>query len=195
MASVTHEIGYTIDLSKGTYVSTEYTNGFLRLSNEKVSDEIVLDEYGNEIFKSEGYWISEEIDLTDIFTDFKNIAKTMSVSGSYKIFTKTSEKKLVWSDWEEVAPDFTILSPENRWLQVKIEFFGNLSDSSFVIEEFDEPDKYSNDYLESENGQLKLKKDFEFKMNKDVSWSDEGTLFRKTIEKTKLKKINSINLI
>lgn len=189
---VTEQIGISIDLSKGVFAGTELFNGKLRLALKGTDD------VGNKIFAESGTWESQIIMIQDKIQAFSYIAKTAISSGnaSYKIYTKSSHDNSVWTDWVEIDPTtFKINSPMGSYAKVKIELFGSSpEDATFMINEFDDADKYNHEFMNYDNGVLELKKDYQYGMSKDNSWTESGTLMRKTILKSKFKKINSISI-
>lgn len=50
-----------------------------------------------------------------------------------------------------------------------------------------------NEYTKAK-GRLTIKVDYELKMNKDILWFDEGSVYRKTINKSNWKTINTISV-
>ncbi|WP_019639006.1 hypothetical protein [Paenibacillus fonticola] len=186
--AVTHEVGLPLDLSKGTFADTEYTDGFLQLKVMKVSD------IGNAIYAESGYWESEIIDIKDKITAFKRISKTSQLvnGATYKIFTSSSEDRAVWSAWEEIDyADGTIKSPKNSYAKVRIEIKSTMSDEIVTVDDFTVVGKYSNEFVNSDKGVLELKRVYEYEMNNELG---QENIHRKLIERNKFNKINSIHI-
>lgn len=191
----TQNIGLSIDLTKGIHSNTELFNGKIRLKKVGTTYD------GTDAFASTGFWTSVVIDTVDKYTSLSNLAigDVVTVDQStYKAYTRTSDDNITWDTYTEInASTGQMLSVPKRYIQVKIIFTGkvqgkqetaldyNLTDISNIV---------SNEFVEM-NGNLKLKKDYQYTMPKDNSWIGEGTLFRKPIQKTKFKKIDSLNLI
>jgi hypothetical protein len=191
VAGVTHTIGFTVDLSKGTFNNTVFDEemNVLRLL------EVAEDESGNTVYSNSGDWISDVIDLKGSFTEFNNLIKSVALSGSYKIFTRTSSDSEVWDDWEEISESNDIVSEPKRYIQLKVEIYGQLSDSTFVLDDFNGSAEFDNAYVNYDSGVLELKKVYERDMTIDDSWTEDGYLFRKKILIDEFKKINSLKLI
>lgn len=188
---VTQEIGIVIDLSKGTFNNTVYKNGNLQLI------EVGVDSNGNTVYADSGWWESENILIQDKIQSFKNVVKTSVTTGgaTCKIYTKTSDDGFIWTDYVEVNPDFTVNSPVAKFAKIKIEIFAGKINSNFYVDKFEDPLKYNNEYVNSDNGVLELKKTYSYQMNRDENFTEEGFIFRRFIEKSKFKKIDRINVI
>lgn len=128
------EIGLPIVLS-GTHDKTEINKltGFLQLV------EIDVDGLGNPVYAEEGSWISDIIDLGDIFQDFEKVFTTNNISGSSSIavLTRVSSNKYDWSDWTPIALDGTIQSETKQYIQVRIDLFAGFVSDIFTISKSD----------------------------------------------------------
>lgn len=186
--AVTHEVGLPLDLSKGTFVDTEYVDGFLQLKVMKISDK------GNAIYAESGYWESEAIGIKDKITAFKRISKTSELvnGATYKIFTSSSEDRSVWSSWEEIDYiDGTIKSPKNNFAKVRIEIKSTMSDEIVTIDDFTVVGKYSNEFVNSDKGVLELKRNYEYEMD---TLSSSDSIYTKLITRNTFNKINKVRV-
>lgn len=188
-------IGVPIDLKKGIHSNTELVDNKIQL--KKLS--ATYDKTAN-IYTDEGFWLSDIIDLADKYTSLGNLAITNISTGSstYKAYTRTSDDNIVWSDFIEIqAVTGRMMSPPQRYVQVKLSFNGSISNREEMIYDFVESESAKfkdNDYVKFD-GNLQLKKEFQYTMSKDANWTSEGTVFKKKIENTKLKRIDSINFV
>ncbi|MEK3788049.1 hypothetical protein [Paenibacillus sp. FSL K6-1230] len=186
----TKVIGFPIDLSKGTFVNTEYIDGKLQLKS--VSKDI----NGNTVYMKEGSWESEVISIGDKVTSFEKIIKNVatSLSSTYKIFTKSSQNNSTWTDYVEVEPSNSlILSPTGLYAQVKIVLQTAPTETTFLLDEFVDG-KYDTEYVDSSSGSLRLKRSIALNGVNDDSWTDEGNITITSFARSKLSKINSIAL-
>ncbi|MBN3522256.1 hypothetical protein [Paenibacillus apiarius] len=187
----TQEIGLPIKFETGTFNNTIVKNGKLQLA------ELKQDEKGNIVYAPYGSWESQLILIQDKITSFKRIAKSIEVNGeaTYKIYTKSSEDGTTWTEYEEIDDtDGSIHSPAAKYAKVKVEIIPPLVDATFTVDEFTDAGKYSNEFVNSDNGVLELKKHYRYKYAKDESWQDEGVILRRKIPHSKLKKIDSLRV-
>jgi hypothetical protein len=183
------EIGIVIDLSRGTFNDTVYQNNKLQLV------ETGIDSDGKIVYKSTGYWESEPILVQDKITAFKNVVKTMTVTGgaTYKIYVRTSQDGILWGAYVEVAADGSIINEPEKYAMIKIEIFASKGAANFIIDNFSVAGKYSNEYVNSSSGVLELKKEYVNDME-NVSEDATDVIFISEVNKTKFKKINTISV-
>ncbi|QWU14464.1 hypothetical protein SAMN04487895_101774 [Paenibacillus sophorae] len=186
----TQEIGIPIDLSKGIFNNTVFLNGKLQLI------ELAKDDNDVPIYPPEGYWISESIRVADKVTSFKYIAKSITGSGSYKIYTQSSPNGFTWSEWQEINyTNGSILTPVGYYAKIKIFIYAGNTNVTFTIDDFAVVDKYINPYINSSYGVLELKKSYTSPLVIDGSWADDGVLMKSSvIQKTNYKKIDKIEI-
>lgn len=190
MAVVTQEIGIPIDLTKGSFSNTTVINNTLQLK------EIRKDDNGVSIYPKQGSWESEAINIKDKIAAFKNIVRTSTVkgSGSYKLYTSTSADGYNWSEYSEVTQDGSIKSEVNNYAKIKVELLAANSMVSLTVDDFTDADKYKNEYIESSNGSLKLKKQYPLQAQQNSDWTN-GKLFTARVPNSKFKRIDSIRLV
>lgn len=183
------EIGLDIDLSMGVFNNTIYQDQKLRLTEQG------RDANGNVIFASSGSWESNAILILDKFASFKGIsAKINSASGSvYKIYWSTSDDGFQWTEYEEVQEQDAVPKAQAKYAKVKIEIIAEKQESSFYIDSFLETGKYSNPYVESDSGELRLKTKYALKMGQTAVTSS-GVVYQQKVERTKFKKMDQIRV-
>lgn len=183
------EIGLDIDLSIGTFNNTVYQNQKLRLAEQG------QDVDGNVIYASSGFWESNAILIRDKFASFKGVsAKIDSSAGSeYKIYWSTSDDGFQWAGYEEVQEQAAVPKAQAKYAKVKIEMIAGQQESTFYIDSFMEKGKYSNPYVESESGVLRLKTKYSLKMEQ-VEVTLAGAVHGQKVEKTKFKKMDQIRV-
>ena len=189
------EIGLPIDVS-GTHSNTQIdtTTGYLTLK------QIDTDGSGRPVYVDKGTWISDVIDLQDKFADFGKIFTTSVTNGnsSIAVLTRVSDNGTVWSEWIAVAYDGTIQSDTKQFIQVRIDFFAGFVTDVFLVSEFNNVNDVNlldnNIFIETSNG-LRLKRNYEFNMTIDNSWSEEGSLYRKPITRSDWLKIDKLNVL
>lgn len=185
------DIGIPIDLSRGTYNNTIYKNDTLQLA------ELGIDADSNVVYTDNGFWESEPIVIRDKVTAFKNVARTVHVSGgaSFKIYVRTSDDGYTWGSYIEVDPNGTIQNTPERYAQIKIEITAEKVNANFFIDKFDETGKYNNKFVNSDKGVLELKKNYQYEMKQDTSYQGEGMVLRTQAPNSKFQKIDRMSLI
>ncbi|MDH6671984.1 hypothetical protein ACXFAU_10815 [Paenibacillus glucanolyticus] len=188
----TQEIGITLDFSKGSFDNITYVNNTLQLIEE------TKDDAGNGVYRNSGSWVSEALFIKDKVTSFKRISRNVAIkgNGSYKIFTSSSPDQLNWTPWAEINyMDGSISTRVDQYAKVKIELFAHKTNTSFSIDDFTIPDKYSNPFINSSDGVLELKTLYPHVGSQDMNWNDIGKLFVTKISKSNYKAINKIEVI
>ncbi|MCR8641564.1 discoidin domain-containing protein [Paenibacillus sp. N1-5-1-14] len=162
--------------------------------------EIEMREYKNEYFYSPSGTIEfPSIDLGSHFKQINSISaiKNIPEATSLKIFTSTSRNNITYSDFSLLNNDTGLItSPQGRYIKIKVEFLGDTKIIDKVINDFfvGEESQFQHNDLIMFDGSLRLKINYSNEMIRDISWSEEGKLFRKPLNKTKLKKINTIRV-
>lgn len=183
------EIGLDIDLSMGAFNNTIYQDQKLRLAEQG------QDVDGNVIYASSGFWESNTILIRDKFASFKGVsAKINSASGSlYKIYWSTSDDGFQWTEYEEVQEQSAVPKAQAKYAKVRIEMTAEKEQSSFFIDSFMEKGKYSNPYVESDSGVLRLKTKYALTMDQ-TAVTLAGAVYGQKVEKTKFKKMDQIRV-
>jgi F5/8 type C domain len=112
------------------------------------------------------------------------------------VYTATSADGITFSNWQPVNSDGTITSPQGRYIKIKVELMAGGEIQEKLIYDFTENEDSnfeSNPYVQF-NGSLSLKTLYIENMLVDTSFSEEGILLRKTIDKTKFKAIEKIEV-
>lgn len=194
MATVeTKEIGISFDVGQGDFINTEIVDGSLRL---KIAEESSNDE---PIYEKEGYWESKVLDMVDKFREYDKLAvtKTQYTKDLYKIETRTSDDGDNFNEYIALSASSHILSPMKRYIQIRITLYAGLLSETIVLSEFDSPEDVNewedNTYIETD-GALKLKREYQFEMEEDMSWSDEGSLHRKLVSRDEWRRIDRIGV-
>lgn len=184
------EIGIVIDLSLGTFNNTIYKDSKLQLT------QLGEDSDGNPVYADYGFWESREIIIQDKIRAFKNLVGNLDIVGdaTYKAYTCTSADGFSWGEYVEVSEDGTINSQQAKYAKIKIEIFPSKLESNFYLDRFNEAGKYDNEFVNSSDGVLELKRNYQYEMDK-LSEDSEGSFHITTIQKSKLKKIDSIKLV
>lgn len=189
------EIGLSIGVS-GTHDKTKINKdtGFLELVDIDVDGE------GRPVYTEKGSWTSDVIDLGDIFQDFEKVFTDSKVNGasSFAVLTRVSDNGRDWSDWVAIAEDGTIQSETKQHIQVRIDLFAGFVTDVFLISEFNNVDDVSlfepNHFVETSNG-LRLKREYEYDMTLDSTWSDTGGLHRKKITRDEWVSIDKLKVV
>ncbi|KAF6620415.1 hypothetical protein HFE03_07110 [Paenibacillus sp. EKM102P] len=186
------EIGIPIDLSKGKYENTVYKDGKLQLVELQKSNT------GKIVYASSGSWQSDMIYIADKIKAFEKIVKNTIINGTtstFKIYTQSSIDGIEWSPYAEVGTDGSIQSPTNTYARIKIELFSSPTENlNFTVDEFND-DRYTNDYLNTSNDYLEMKRNYTLDYVKDSAWTEDGQLYRTTIDKSTWKKVDSLSSV
>jgi hypothetical protein len=186
------DIGIPVDLTKGVFNNVEFINGKLQLSEKETLPN------GKKRYYEFGFWESEVIDLVDAFKDFDRIVANITnyINDQITIYTRTSSDGFSWTSYIPLNSDNTIASPIGRYIQIKVSFIAGVTDEILTVDDFNSGDEVKfeqNDFVQFD-GKLALKKNYEYTMTKDNTWSEDGSLFRQVIPKSKLKKIDEIEM-
>jgi len=166
--------------ASGTFADCELVDGKVQLKS------IAKDSAGNNIYAETGTWTSEIIDIGDNFKDYGKLFASEIKQGtsSIKLETRTSDDGVIFDEWLPVAYDGTIASTKRRRIQVRVTFYVAYDDVNFYISQGnnaeDAKSVFNNNFIDTSNG-IALKRDYEFEMAKDASWTGEGELHRKLI--------------
>lgn len=184
------EIGFVIDLTRGTFVNTTNKDGKLQLT------EMGLDANNKIIYAKQGYWESTPIVIQDKIKAFNKLVKSISIAGnaSFKNYVRVSDDGYVWDDYIEVDANNTITNDSTKkYAMIKIEIFGGEGEIDIVIDDFLQPGVYDTDFVDGSNG-LSLIKDKKNFMVEDPSHIGNGKLFTHSVVKSDFKKINRIRV-
>lgn len=143
-----------------------------------------------------------EFPTTDLGTHFREIKSVSSIKNipentNIKIYTSTSNNNITFSDYSLVdSGTGLITSPQGRYIKVKAELTGNGEESTRVLNDFNESE--ASQFITDEqivfDGSLKLKNEYADQMVEDTTWTDEGKLFRKSLNKTQFKQIDKLEV-
>ncbi|RJE90656.1 hypothetical protein D3P07_00665 [Paenibacillus sp. 1011MAR3C5] len=184
------EIGFVIDLTKGTFVNTMNKDGKLQLA------EIGLDANNKVIYAEQGYWESTPIVIQDKIKAFSKLVKSVSIAGnaSFKNYVRISDDGYVWGDYIEVGANNTVTNDSTKkYAMIKIEIFGGEGDVEILIDDFLQAGVYDTDFVDGSNG-LSLIKDKKNIMVEDTSHMGNGKIFTHSVVKADFKKINRIRV-
>lgn len=189
----TKEIGFAVGVN-GTHHNTIY---------DEISKTIQLavsgqDDNGNKVYFNEGYWISETINLGDKFLDYEKlfITNVDNSGSSVSAETRVSNDGVTFGEWSPIAADGNIQSETMQYIQIKVNFFAAVSVQSIVISNFKsslDSNLFDSNYIDTSNG-LKLKRNYNFNMEKDSSWIEEGSIHRKKITRDEWIRIDKLLL-
>ncbi|MGG1650401.1 hypothetical protein ABHN03_16485 [Paenibacillus sp. NRS-1775] len=186
------EMGIPIDLSKGKYENTIYKDGRLQLVELQKSDT------GKIVYATTGSWQSDTVYIADKIKAFEKVVKNTVVTGTtstFKISTQSSGDGVEWSPYVEVGTDGSIQSPTNTYARIKIELFSSPTENlSFTVDEFDDS-RYDNNYLNTSNDYLEMKRNYTLDYVQDSTWTEDGRLYRKIIDNSIWKKVDSLSSI
>lgn len=189
------DLGLAINLT-GTHSGTEIdpVTGYLQLKVKEVSANLT------NIYESEGTWTSDIIDLEDSFLQYGKVFTTDVANGgsSIAVETRTSDDGFTWEEWIAVAMDGTIQSVKKQRVQIRIKLFAGYQTDVYLISDFDNVNDVDlltpKDFIETNNG-LRLKREYNFDMTLDTSWSEEGSLHRKNITRDEWVRIDKMNVL
>lgn len=183
----THEIGFPISFSTGTHDRTMVTAG----------GSLQLEEVGTGVYINQGVWVSEVLKLDGKYTSLENLALTATVGEgeSYKAFTRTSDDGISWGDYIEIDYETgKMQSVPKVYVQVKVELLsGSATSTPILYSDFStQSEILENEFVQSENG-LRLKTNYEYQMNNE-EWTEAGDLHRYTVDRSKYRRIDTLNI-
>lgn len=124
----------------GTFSNTEFKNGAIQI---KASSQEPLEYYPM------GLWTSNIVNIGDSFKDFGKIILTVTNKNGSKveISTRTSADGVSFSIWQKTTEDGSIMSPKNKFLQVRLTLYAGATISKIDITN----DEYieNNEFVES----------------------------------------------
>lgn len=124
----------------GTFSNTEFKNGAIQI---KASSQEPLEYYPM------GLWTSNIVNIGDSFKDFGKIILTVTNKNDSKveISTRTSADGISFSIWQKTTEDGSIISPKNKFLQVRLALYAGATISKIDIA----TDEYigNNEFVES----------------------------------------------
>ena len=151
------------------------------------------------IYASSGTFESNIIDLSQYVRQIGSVTNvsTIPTETTANIYTSTSNDYVNFSDWSLVDVNGNITSPQRRYIKVKIELIGDNKIYNTIVNGFTEAEKTQfeeNSYIDFD-GSLKLKTTYEEQLEKDLSWTYDGALFRKSIDVSNFKTIEKFKVI
>lgn len=171
-------------------------NGFDRLIIRYIE---LIEEIKSRIYPSNG---TIEFPTTDLGTHFREIKSVSSIKNipentNVKVYTSTSHDNITFSDYSLVhSGTGLITSPQGRYIKVKAELIGNSEEATRVLNDFDEEE--SSQFITDEqivfDGSLHLRNEYVDQMVEDTTWTDEGKLFRVSLNKPQFKQIDKVVL-
>jgi hypothetical protein len=164
----------------------------------------LMESKAQNLYSPTGTYESPVLDLGDNFKDIVKIDQIIDIpsvtagqtAASVKLYTSTSSDNITFSDWQPVNPDGTITSPSARYIKVKVELIGGGEIQEKTIYDFAsaESANFQNNDKVIFNDSLKLKTQYIDTMTVDTSFTDTGTLLRKSIEKASFKAIEKVEV-
>ena len=107
-------LGLDLGTDSGEYHNTEIVDGKLQLKQIEGSDE----------YESEGYWVSEVIDLEYKFKDYQKVSLDKdTVEGSEVVIeyrTSDNESDILKEEWKMTEPDGKFSGETKQFIQVKL---------------------------------------------------------------------------
>lgn len=182
----TKELGLSVNLN-GEYYNTELVDGKIRLKLKSDSESI---------YESSGYWISQVINIGDNFKDFDKLVSQIDIDGDSEVVisTRSSIDGVDFNAWIPLDEDNQILSPKSRYAQIRIEIKAGLESDNTVVDKSEYDKELTEVIIDGSDSILKLKKDFNFDMTLDNTWTDEGSLHRRKIKTDEWIEIDKLNV-
>lgn len=160
-----------------------------------VDDTIQISKKSNGLLNSDGTWTSRTIDIGDKFREFGKLLTSDSSTGNGKVevSTRTSADSVTYEEWRAVSSEGDILSTKNRYIQVRLKLIADVGQltEEITIEKIND----NNEFTEIVDGNLQLKREFEFDMIVDDSWTGEGKIHRKLIRRDDWTRIDKLNVL
>lgn len=150
-------------------------------------------------YHSNGYYESPILDLGDNFKEIKKLQQVANVSKGteVQVLTSTSQDGQSFSEYFPTNVDGTIASPSGRYIKVKAVLASDGEVIERILSDFTEEER--NTFHENDkilfDAAAKLKTEYSFDMNKDASFTEEGTLLRKGIAKASFNSIEKVEVV
>jgi len=150
-------------------------------------------------YKNNGYFESNIIDFSQYVRQIGSVTNvsTIPTGTTINIYTSTSNDYVNFSEWSLIDDNGNITSPQGRYIKVKVELVGDNKIYNMIVNDFTEAEKTQfeeNPYVDFD-GSLKLKTTYEEQLEKDLSWTYDGALFRKSIDVSNFKTIEKFKVI
>ena len=185
----TQDISFNLDFSTGIHNNTIFKNGKLQLQ------EVGVDSLGQIVYAESGYWISSSIQFADKFKEFKPFQSLVEQLGdsSYKISVSSSENNIIWTEFVETDVAGNILNSPSPYIKIRVDLAAEKGHSEYETRDFTEAIP-SNQFVDSTNGII-IKRNYEYLMTKDNTWSDDGALHRKSITRSDWLRIDTLDVV
>lgn len=186
MALPITQITKSFDNKTASTFDVTISDNKFELSTIKIADD------GTKIFSKEGYIEFPAIDLGQFYMNIKkaDYIGTVPTGASIEIYTSTSQDAFNFSPFVKVNPDYTINSPQGRYIKVRMKFFGKQGIKEYTASDFlaAESMNYTAKVDTIFDGDLSIKKTYNDAMIRS------GKVYSATIKKSKFKKLNSLEL-
>ena len=165
-------IGINLEL-KGVYTNTQLINGVIQLKPTLVN--------GVTVYPETGEWVSEVINIGDNFRDYDNLLTNIVNDGdsTVEVFTRSSQNGVNFTDLVQVDSTNKILSQKNQYTQVRVRVYPAEANNNVQFNLLG----YNSEQVEFTENSVKLKKELEFEMELDETWTPEGFLYRKKVNR------------
>lgn len=146
-----------------------------------------------------GFYESPIIDCGDNFKSLNKVENTLMVPVDtiVNLYTATSTDGITFSTYLPLNTDGTIASTSGRYIKIKVELIGNYTVNTRTINDFiaTEVNQFQpNNYLILD-GSAHMKVNYNDVMTVDPTFTDTGTLLKKTINKVSFKSIEKVEVI
>ena len=180
-------LGLDLGTDSGEYHNTEIVDGRLQLKKKEDSDE----------YESEGYWVSEVIDLEYKFKDYQKVSLDKdTVEGSEVVIeyrTSDDESDILEEEWKLTEPDGKFSGETKQLIQVKLNLVPKNEPVDNVIDFKSEEDI---EKLSEEDREYFKVEDEKLFLNDEISVESEFVNGVNIVElpKEKFSKIESLSL-
>ena len=150
------------------------------------------------IMAKEGVYESSVIDMGDNFKSLYRLNVTEITEGETSIewYTATSNDGISFEEYVPLNMDGTIASTSARYVKLKAILKADGQTVDRVIHDFtaEEASQFDPNEFVTFDGALKLKTSYEQEMTVDETYTGEGTLLKAVIDKSRFKKIESLEV-
>lgn len=180
----TKSIGLPIG-TDGTFNNTVLIDGKIQLAKDV-----------NGVFHEEGEWVSTTVDIGDNFESYGKVFTSHVENGtsSIAVLTRTSDNGLHFDEWVAVGYDGSILSKKRRYISVKVVFYSSWGDQNIPITSA-QLVKDNPMIVDLGNDTIGLKRNHEFEMTQDETWTEVGKVFKKNITRSDWTRIDKMNVL
>lgn len=180
------------NVESGLKTDVAFNNGQLQLSISGTVD-------ASNMYSGYGVYETPVLDTTKFSKKLKSLNITSEIPNgtSIVVSTSTSNDGMNFESYVALNGDNTIASSNGQYIKIKVEFNSKLETVIRTLNDFvtGESSQFNQDSQIIFDGNMTLNNVYQSTMTKDSSFTDEGMLFKKSINKSNFNKIDKVEVI